>query len=334
MKITRRQLRQIITESVKPYILKEEIVTLAGLHQKQSLKEAIAYINEDYEGPPIDEPLTMRFDFKRGKSNTDSSNPVTTLWHDRSATDDETIAIWLDKAISSDQAGYKPIKIVAGTSGTGSEDQNKVVLNKRVDAAFDYLNKLMEDENIRGVRGHRFDPVTVRNLAIIEYEIDLLAPGDQIEVPLGSKKYIVAPSDPDSPEFIQYQFVEITLTDPGKMADPVELARDFVDATLGTTGPAYVDTPAGRTSVLNVGNKIASILSKLRNASEFEAFNDTVKTLSRRGKDFYEIAETATLNIPSWIPGVGGKSLGPREIPADVTEINGHLKRLGQEPLT
>ena len=158
-------------------------------------------------------------------------------------------------------------------------------------------------------------------------------PGQSIEDPDRPGVIRTASKNADSPWYGEKQFVEITIKDPGMKADTVTLASKFVEATLRTTGPVYADTPAGQ---LKVSNAVADILSQLRNADEFEAFNDTVVKLNRSKKDFYGIAATATFNIPKLFGKHlgGGKSLGPREIPAGVTEINRELKRLGQEPLS
>ena len=195
--------------------------------------------------------------------------------------------------------------------------------------AFEYLFDTAASEGATGPSDvMTWDPVSLMNIAEINYDINLIKPGQRVEISPGV--YGVAPDDTDSPTFYPYQFVEITLRDPGVGAHPVTLANKFVEATLRTTGPVYADTPAGQ---LKVSNDVADILSQLRNADEFEAFNDTVIKLNPSGKDFYAIAATATLNIPKWVPKYGGTSLGPKEIPAGVTEINRELVRLGQEPL-
>ena len=298
MKITRRQLRQII-------------------------KEEISIISE---GPAPD--LVIEFEFKRGKSGRKDAIVI----HPTSFPNPTQISDAVARALTSDRKGFKPIKVKAGTSGSGTREQNEIVLNNRIKMAFKFLFDVATAEGNTGPNDFiTWNPASLMNIADINYNINLIKPGQRVEISPGV--YGDVPSNPDNPFFVDFQFVEITLRDPGIGADPVTLANEFVEATLRTKGPVYADTPAGQ---LKVSNNVADILSQLRNASEFEAFNDTVVKLNRSKKDFYGIAATATFNIPKLFGKHlgGGKSLGPREIPAGVTEINRELKRLGQEPLS
>ena len=299
MKITRKQLRQII-------------------------KEELSIISE---GPG--EGNTIRFEFERGKSDIDEYF----VDGDVNATIDNLVL-----AVNNAHSGAKPIIVRAGTSGSGTDAQNKVVRDRRINAAFEYLGNLAKDLNIGHSTpgefeegfGPSLDPASLWNLSNVQNVISKIKPGQSIEDPDRPGVIRTASKDADSPWYGEKQFVEITIKDPGMKADTVTLASKFVEATLRTTGPVYADTPAGQ---LKVSNAVADILSQLRNADEFEAFNDTVVKLNPDSKDFYAIAATATLNIPSWVPKLGGTSFGPKEIPAGVAEINSQLKRLGQEPL-
>ena len=304
MKITRRQLRQII-------------------------KEELSIISEGPGFGASRDDLVIEFEFKRGKSGRKDAIVI----HPTSFPNPTQISDAVARALTSDRKGFKPINVKAGTSGSGTREQNEIVLNNRIKMAFKYLFDVAAAEGNTGPNDFiTWNPASLMNIADINYNINLIKPGQRVEISPGI--YGDVPSNPDNPFFVDSQFVKITLRDPGIGADPVILAHKFVKATLRTKGPVYVDTVKG--GQYKVSNDVVDILSQLRNASEFEEFNDTVVKLNRDNKDFYGIAATATLNIPKLIPKSlgGGKSLGPREIPVGVAEINSQLKRLGQEPLS
>ena len=316
MKITRRRLRQII---------KEEISRITEASSKQP-------------------DFGMQFEFKRGRSNITNDGTVPFM---ANPPDPKDIARYLGMALTSDRQGYDPIKVRAGVSGTGSKEANERVLNKRITGAFKYLAQIIKDAGLRGAKGFEYDADSLKNLANVSYDIELLGPGESLEHPPRSGVYVTAPDDPDHPYYIPHQYVEITLQDPGVAPIYVLLADEFVKVTIESLMPTYSGIPS--VSVLtkllsNVrvtySDKIYNILDQLRDGNDFHKFNEEVTKISR-GKDFYDIACENAVTIPKTILGVkvpswlgGGAGLGPKEIGENITEINSLLtNKFGVDPI-
>ena len=104
MKITRRQLKNIIQEQLKPYGLTEVSVR------------------------PRAPKASIRIEFQAGKSDTSSPKAMIVR-------KTRNLEKAFDIALASNREDFKPIKITAGTSGSGSRAANEAVLQKRIDAA-------------------------------------------------------------------------------------------------------------------------------------------------------------------------------------------------------
>lgn len=331
MKITRRQLRQII-------------------------KEELNLVNES--GPLVSPPplsgktITMHFQFEKGEDL--GSDGMSKVIFFTAATHADIVGA-ISKALANTRPGYKPIKIKAGASGTGTPAQNDIVMKKRIDSAFEYLQRYMG----KSASGLEFDPDSIDNISSIEPVYNKVVPGQKIELPPGSGVYEVVPDDPDDNFFRKSQYVKISITDPGKTPVYVTLADEFIEATLRSRMPTYsaLETktllslsPSGAVSSLSAtagkarvewSDRIYKILDQLRDGNDFDKFNAEVFKLGK-GMDFYKIAcrhmltmpkKIMGISVPAWMgPGVG---IGPQEIGEDIAAINLLLKdRFDRDPIT
>ena len=333
MKITRRQLRQIIKEELN-------LVNERSPH---------AFTRMPPPGWP-GKTITAHFEFERSK-DLGSDSMIKIVAQDGSPLD------WyryMSKALANERPGYKPIKIKAGASGTGTPAQNDIVMKKRIDSALEYLQQFMG----KSKSGLEFDPDSIDNKASIEPVYNKVEPGQRIELPPGSGVYVVVPADPDDDFFVQSQYVKISIADPGDKPIYTTLADAFIEATLRSRMPTYsaLETktmltlsPGSAVSALSAktgkariewSDRIYKILDQLRDGNDFDKFNDKVKELAG-GMDFYKIACRHMLTMPKKIMGISipawmgpGAGIGPKEIGEDVAAINLLLKdRFDRDPI-
>jgi hypothetical protein len=202
------------------------------------------------------------------------------------------------------------IRIKAGTSGTGSDQDNQRVMMDRVISAQDEVTSYLD--GILGPTGLPYAWPVIWNKADHEQVFDIIEPGSVI-----GGKYKV-PSDPDDQWFKDKQYVKITISSVPVPPNFIRLANRFMKATVDR-GAAGIVNPTHDAEVY-------AILKELRDARDFHSFNRALATT--HGKSFYTIAcsrgwNKRTFGSATVLPD------GPTEIDEDDSTVDAELRRLG-----
>jgi hypothetical protein len=215
--------------------------------------------------------------------------------------------------------GDRPfIDIEAGTSGTGSHDRNREVMEERVNQAIEFL--LDEVSNFVGPNKLKYSVPTIIDKAKVDRNYSRVEPGSIL--PTGEE----VPTDPNHPFFDDFQYVQICLNPTTKTPGYDSLADQFMEATIRNNLGYSEETVYG-------------ILDKLRDKADFEEFSAELER--SYGMDFYDIAcDTIAKDLtPDWFDKIIGKDpedevVFATEIGPGDTTINVHLKRLGVDPIS
>lgn len=200
--------------------------------------------------------------------------------------------------------GDRPfIDIEAGTSGTGSHDRNREVMEERVNQAIEFL--IDEVSNFVGPNKLKYSVPAIIDKANIDRKYSRIEPGSII--PLTGEE---VPTDPNDDYFKDAQYVQICINPVTETPDYNSLADLFIKATkddkLGTDEDG-----------------VYSILQKMRDKEDFEAFQKELSEGMYK-MDFYEVVCDGGV----WPFGK------VKELPrGDHHGIDSELRRLGVKPI-
>jgi len=200
--------------------------------------------------------------------------------------------------------GDRPfIDIEAGTSGTGSHDRNREVMEERVNQAIEFL--IDEVSNFVGPNKLKYSVPAIIDKANIDRKYSRIEPGSII--PLTGEE---VPTDPNDDYFKDAQYVQICINPVTETPDYNSLADLFIKATkddsLGTDEDG-----------------VYSILQKMRDKEDFEAFQEELR-VGMYEMDFYEVVCDGGV----WPFGK------VKELPrGDHHGIDSELRRLGVKPI-
>jgi len=200
--------------------------------------------------------------------------------------------------------GDRPfIDIEAGTSGTGSHDRNREVMEERVNQAIEFL--IDEVSNFVGPNKLKYSVPAIIDKANIDRKYSRIEPGSII--PLTGEE---VPTDPNDDYFKDAQYVQICINPVTETPNYNSLADLFIKATkddsLGTDEDG-----------------VYSILQKMRDKEDFEAFQEELREGMYK-MDFYEVVCDGGV----WPFGK------VKELPrGDHHGIDSELRRLGVKPI-
>lgn len=208
------------------------------------------------------------------------------------------------------------ITVEVGTSGTGSDEDNRRMMDDRVNEALKFIIKGAKD--VLGRSGLPYSESAIMNKVDKKTKYNTIEPGSVL--PTGEQ----VPTDEDDPYFRRYQYVRICFNIVPDTPGYDSLADQFMEATIRNNLGYSEETVYG-------------ILDKLRDKSDFEEFSAELER--SYGMDFYEIAcdKIAVDLTPGWmdkILGTSGEVTLATEIGPGDTTINVHLKRLGVRPIS
>jgi hypothetical protein len=200
--------------------------------------------------------------------------------------------------------GDRPfIDIEAGTSGTGSHDRNREVMEERVNQAIEFL--IDEVSNFVGPNKLKYSVPAIIDKANIDRKYSRIEPGSII--PLTGEE---VPTDPNDDYFKDAQYVQICINPVTETPDYNSLADLFIKATK--------DDSLGTDE-----SRVYSILQKMRDKEDFEAFQEELR-VGMYEMDFYEVVCDGGV----WPFGK------VKELPrGDHHGIDSELRRLGVKPI-
>ena len=257
-------------------------------------------LNEQSESPgfKVGDPNCINFVFKRGEIEVIEDLPRMF----------PTIVKLIDKGMRGDRPF---IKIEAGTSGTGSDEENRKVMEGRIDRALKMVIRGAFD--LVGESNLPYSESAIMNRVEIDRNYNTIEPGSIL--PSGEQ----VPTDEDDPYFNQFQYIKVCFNPIVETPNYGKLADQFVKATIEKTGlnPTDDDT-------------VYFILDTLRDSGDFMEFNKELK--NDYGMDFYEIAcDRTAIDLNPWMDGE--TKIGPPELGGSDTTINAQLRRLGVAPI-
>jgi len=200
--------------------------------------------------------------------------------------------------------GDRPfIDIEAGTSGTGSHDRNREVMEERVNQAIEFL--IDEVSNFVGPNKLKYSVPAIIDKANIDRKYSRIEPGSII--PLTGEE---VPTDPNDDYFKDAQYVQICINPVTETPDYNSLADLFIKATKDDSLGTDEDS-------------VYSILQKMRDKEDFEAFQEELREGMYK-MDFYEVVCEGGV----WPFGK------VKELPdGDHDGIDSELRRLGVKPI-
>ena len=268
---------------------------IRGLHLSESNDNRTTSLLNEQKRSRL-RPICIRVDFRSGEAELGG------IWDEISGNNmlQKIIDVGnIQRLMSSGMRGDRPfINIEAGTSGTGSHQDNRRVMDERINQAIDFLVREMENSQ-RGGNRLKYATPAIIDKATIDRKYSRIEPGSIL--PDGTQ----VPTDPNHPYFMDFQYVSICFNPTSKTPGYGSLADQFFKATIETIGGTDEDA-------------VYEILNQLRDMEDFREFNRELKR--DYGKNFYEVACDSTM----WI-----KELGDGD-----TTINAHLRRLGTRPIT
>ena len=282
-------------------LTEEEKNRIRGLHITESKDKRITSLLNEQSIPAGSRrrrhgsSVCIRVDFNSGKAEIGSIWDVMANKHLNEKVSD---VVLIHKLLRAGMRGDRPfIEIEAGTSGTGSHERNRDVMDERINQGIDFvLRELKKGHGGRNMLS--YSTPAVIDKATIDRKYSRIEPGSIL--PDGTE----VPTDPNHPYFTDSQYVNICFNQTSKTPGYGSLADQFMAATIEKIG--------GTDERL-----VYSILDDLRDEGDFREFNDELKR--DYGMNFYEVACDETM----WI-----KELGDGD-----TTINAHLRRLGVGPI-
>ena len=276
----------------------EEKNRIRGLHLAESKDKRISSLLTEKNGYDL-KPKCVHVNFDRGGKII----PIEI---------EEDIVDLMYEGMDSDRPF---ITVEVGTSGTGSDEDNRRMMDDRVNEALKFIIKGAKD--VLGRSGLPYSESAIMNKVDKKTKYNTIEPGSVL--PTGEQ----VPTDEDDPYFRRYQYVRICFNIVPDTPGYDSLADQFMEATIRNNLGYSEETVYG-------------ILDKLRDKSDFEEFSAELER--SYGMDFYEIAcdKIAVDLTPGWmdkILGTSGEVTLATEIGPGDTTINVHLKRLGVRPI-
>ena len=276
----------------------EEKNRIRGLHLAESKDKRISSLLTEKNGYEL-KPKCVHVNFDRGGKII----PIEI---------EEDIVDLMYEGMDSDRPF---ITVEVGTSGTGSDEDNRRMMDDRVNEALKFIIKGAKD--VLGRSGLPYSESAIMNKVDKKTKYNTIEPGSVL--PTGEQ----VPTDEDDPYFIRYQYVRICFNPVTETPGYDSLADQFIEATIRNNLGYSEETVYG-------------ILDKLRDKADFEEFSAELER--SYGMDFYEIAcdKIAVDLTPGWmdkILGTSGEVTLATEIGPGDTTINVHLKRLGVRPI-
>jgi len=280
-------------------ISEEEKNRIRGLHLAESKDKRISSLLIEKNGYDL-KPKCVHVNFDRGGKII----PIEI---------EEDIVDLMYEGMDSDRPF---ITVEVGTSGTGSDEDNRRMMDDRVNEALKFIIKGAKD--VLGRSGLPYSESAIMNKVDKKTKYNTIEPGSVL--PTGEQ----VPTDEDDPYFRRYQYVRICFNIVPDTPGYDSLADQFMEATIRNNLGYSEETVYG-------------ILDKLRDKSDFEEFSAELER--SYGMDFYEIAcdKIAVDLTPGWmdkILGTSGEVTLATEIGPGDTTINVHLKRLGVRPIS
>jgi hypothetical protein len=280
-------------------ISEEEKNRIRGLHLAESKDKRISSLLTEKNGYDL-KPKCVHVNFDRGGKII----PIEI---------EEDIVDLMYEGMDSDRPF---ITVEVGTSGTGSDEDNRRMMDDRVNEALKFIIKGAKD--VLGRSGLPYSESAIMNKVDKKTKYNTIEPGSVL--PTGEQ----VPTDEDDPYFRRYQYVRICFNIVPDTPGYDSLADQFMEATIRNNLGYSEETVYG-------------ILDKLRDKSDFEEFSAELER--SYGMDFYEIAcdKIAVDLTPGWmdkILGTSGEVTLATEIGPGDTTINVHLKRLGVRPIS
>ena len=277
----------------------EEKNRIRGLHLAESKDKRISSLLTEKNGYEL-KPKCVHVNFDRGGKII----PVEI---------EEDIVDLMYEGMDSDRPF---ITVEVGTSGTGSDEDNRRMMDDRVNEALKFIIKGAKD--VLGRSGLPYSESAIMNKVDKKTKYNTIEPGSVL--PTGEQ----VPTDEDDPYFRRYQYVRICFNIVPDTPGYDSLADQFMEATIRNNLGYSEETVYG-------------ILDKLRDKADFEEFSAELER--SYDMDFYEIScDKITADLtPGWmdkILGTSGEVTLATEIGPDDTTINVHLKRLGVDPIS
>ena len=277
----------------------EEKNRIRGLHLAESKDKRISSLLTEKNGYEL-KPKCVHVNFDRGGKII----PIEI---------EEDIVDLMYEGMDSDRPF---ITVEVGTSGTGSDEDNRRMMDDRVNEALKFIIKGAKD--VLGRSGLPYSESAIMNKVDKKTKYNTIEPGSVL--PTGEQ----VPTDEDDPYFRRYQYVRICFNIVPDTPGYDSLADQFMEATIRNNLGYSEETVYG-------------ILDKLRDKADFEEFSAELER--SYGMDFYEIAcdKIAVDLTPGWmdkILGTSGEVTLATEIGPGDTTINVHLKRLGVRPIS
>ena len=280
----------------------EEKNRIRGLHLTESKDKRITSVlsEEGIQDMLDDDNLTLCFIVHFESGEVDKIE----LPRSGNVADDANFYGRVMRLLMQGMRGDRPfIDIEAGTSGTGSHDRNREVMEERVNQAIEFL--IDEVSNFVGPNKLKYSVPAIIDKANIDRKYSRIEPGSII--PLTGEE---VPTDPNDDYFKDAQYVQICINPVTETPDYNSLADLFIKATkddsLGTDEDG-----------------VYSILQKMRDKEDFEAFQEELREGMYK-MDFYEVVCDGGV----WPFGK------VKELPrGDHHGIDSELRRLGVKPI-
>jgi len=280
----------------------EEKNRIRGLHLTESKDKRITSVlsEEGIQDMLDDDNLTLCFIVHFESGEVDKIE----LPRSGNVADDANFYGRVMRLLMQGMRGDRPfIDIEAGTSGTGSHDRNREVMEERVNQAIEFL--IDEVSNFVGPNKLKYSVPAIIDKANIDRKYSRIEPGSII--PLTGEE---VPTDPNDDYFKDAQYVQICINPVTETPNYNSLADLFIKATkddsLGTDEDG-----------------VYSILQKMRDKEDFEAFQEELR-VGMYEMDFYEVVCDGGV----WPFGK------VKELPrGDHHGIDSELRRLGVKPI-
>jgi len=289
----------------------EEKNRIRGLHLTESKDKRITSVlseqgaTHDYNQKKPFDDVCITVNFESGRSEIGDIGAVGGSPGPKYR--DNNLWITIGNRLRSGMEGDRPfINIEAGTSGTGSHNRNRQVMDERIDEALNMIiDKVVNLKRFEAdPKRLRYSVPTILDKTRIDRNYSIIEPGSIL--PDGKE----VPTDPNHPYFEDAQYVKICFSLVKSTPDYNSLADLFIKATkddiLGTDeGGVY------------------SILQKMRDKEDFEAFQEELRDGMYK-MDFYEVVCEGGV----WPFGK------VKELPrGDHHGIDSELRRLGVRPI-
>ena len=283
-------------------ISEEEKNRIRGLHLTESKDKRITSVlsEEGIQDMLDDDNLTLCFIVHFESGEVDKIE----LPRSGNVADDANFYGRVMRLLMQGMRGDRPfIDIEAGTSGTGSHDRNREVMEERVNQAIEFL--IDEVSNFVGPNKLKYSVPAIIDKANIDRKYSRIEPGSII--PLTGEE---VPTDPNDDYFKDAQYVQICINPVTETPDYNSLADLFIKATKDDSLGTDEDS-------------VYSILQKMRDKEDFEAFQEELR-VGMYEMDFYEVVCDGGV----WPFGK------VKELPrGDHHGIDSELRRLGVKPI-